>query len=87
MSDDKPRQIRLSIAPATAATCGDGRGNFCPLVRTAAFGTRWECLIWGSLEDMGWLMRHPKCLDAESELAASEANMKQSGTCVVEVKK
>lgn len=66
MSDEKPRQIRLSIAPATSRTCGDGQ-NFCPLVRTAAFGTRWECLIWGSLEDMGWLMRHPKCLDAESE--------------------
>ncbi len=66
MSDDKPRQIRLSIAPATATTCGDGL-NFCPLVQTAAFGTGWECLIWGSLEDVGWLMRHPKCLDAERE--------------------
>lgn len=82
MSD---RQIRLSIAPATAATCGDGQGKFCGLVRTAAFGTRWECLIWGSLEDTGWLMRHPKCLDAEK--SGERWTPIQSGTCVVEVKK
>jgi hypothetical protein len=85
VSDEKPRQIRLPIAPATDATCGDGRGNFCPFVRTAAFGTRWECLIWGSLEDTGWLMRHPKCLDAEKSKEYEEIQRLRSILACIEV--
>jgi hypothetical protein len=60
------RRIHLQIAPATETTCGDGSGAFCPFTRTSNLGTRFECLIWGDLEDKGgWLQRRPECLAAE----------------------
>jgi hypothetical protein len=40
------RSIRLSIAPAKPLTCGDGSGNFCPMLRTTHFGQRWHCRIF-----------------------------------------
>jgi hypothetical protein len=61
-----PRTIHLPIAPATDATCGDGRGAFCPFARASHFGTQYSCVIWGPIQDDdGWLRRRPECREAE----------------------
>lgn len=60
------KTIRLTIAPATSTTCGDGTGAFCSWARTSHFGTRFACLLWGALSDEeGWLQRREECLAAE----------------------
>lgn len=60
------RVIHLAIAPATATTCGDGSGAFCPLTRASNFGSRFSCALWGALEDEGgWLQRRAECLASE----------------------
>lgn len=73
------RSIRLSIAPATATTCGDGSGKFCPMLRTSRMGTIWHCHIYrqnptGKWPDELWtddgtetgrLLRWPECISAE----------------------
>jgi len=60
------RTIHLNIAPATATTCGDGSGAFCPLVCTSNLGTHFKCRVWGDLQDIdGWLQRTPECLAAK----------------------
>lgn len=70
------RTIHLPIAPATATTCGDGSGAFCPWARTSHFGTRFSCLLWGPLRDEdGWLQRRAECLAAE-EVDPAEADAK-----------
>jgi hypothetical protein len=65
------RTIRLTIAPATAETCGDGSGSFCQFVRTGRFGTEWTCKLFREKlalrEAMGWLQRWPECIEAEEE--------------------
>ena len=64
------RRISLSIAPATATTCGDGSGRFCPLMYTQRFGGIFLCKLDGHelKEDArGWLKRSERCLAAEKE--------------------
>lgn len=75
------RTIRLPIVPATATTCGDGSGKFCPMLRTSHMGSRWHCHIFrqnpkdkwpDELEtddgsESGWLLRWPECIAAEVE--------------------
>ena len=75
------RSIRLPIAHATATTCGDGNGKFCPMLRVSAFGSRFSCLVFhdgaehprGEAAELktsngkpsGWLLRWPECTEAE----------------------
>ena len=75
------RSIRLTIAPATATTCGDGSGKFCPMLRVSAFGSRFSCLVFrdgaehprgeaselktSNGEPNGSLLRWPECIAAE----------------------
>ena len=63
------RSIHLTIAPATATTCGDGSGQFCPMLRYARFGAEERCAIFHIGEDLeapaGWLLRWPECIAAE----------------------
>jgi hypothetical protein len=64
------RRISLSIAPATATTCADGSGKFCPLMYMQRFGTVFVCGLDGTEigEDAhGWLKRSERCLAAERE--------------------
>lgn len=62
------RTIRIPIAPATATTCGDGRGKFCPVVRTQKFGQLWSCALFGELGETadGRLARHEECMRKEA---------------------
>ena len=62
------RTVRLSIAPATETTCGDGTGKFCPFVGVKMFGMAWVCTLGHEKElhdANGWLMRTVECLAAE----------------------
>lgn len=62
------RSIKLSIAPATDTTCGDGTGRFCPYVVARRLGTEWVCTLGFDQElkdENGWLMRTAECLAAE----------------------
>ena len=67
------RSIRLSIAPATATTCGDGSGKACPLIvrddyqsmlRCGAFHGYANLEYVGTTRD-GGLLRWPECIEAE----------------------
>lgn len=67
------RAIHLTIAPATATTCGDGTGAFCPWLHATHLGAEYFCLLWGTLQDEnGWLQRRAECLLAETERDAVE---------------
>ena len=75
------RSRRHTIAPATATTCGDGSGKFCPMLRSSGFGSRYSCLVFhdgaehlrGEAAELktsngkpsGWLLRWPECIAAE----------------------
>lgn len=57
------RSLRVVIDPATATTCGDGSGGFCPMVTPGSYGTHWACALTGQRlkDDGGWLQRSPEC--------------------------
>lgn len=69
------RMVRLSIAPATERTCGDGSGAFCSWLHATHLGAEQFCLIFGTLRDEnGWLQRAAGCVSAEAEEAAAAYN-------------
>lgn len=66
------RSIRLSIAPATAATCGDGSGKACPLIVRDDYRWTLRCAAFRQFENLGLLStraadlrRWPECIAAE----------------------
>jgi hypothetical protein len=65
------RTIRLSIAPATAGTCGDKAVRCCQFLRASRTFPRWECRVFrvNSLlaERDGRPVRWPECIEAEEE--------------------
>lgn len=73
--------VTFDISPATATTCGDGSGAFCPHCSTVtgrhglALRGAWplRCavfdkkLVTDTGDERGWLLRLPECIAAEAE--------------------
>jgi hypothetical protein len=58
------REIKLKILD-NAFHCFDGK-YYCPFVETKKFGSVYLCTIFEKeIEDTGYLIRLPECIDAE----------------------
>jgi hypothetical protein len=55
-------------------TCATMEGKMCKYVRVRRLGTVWYCELFPKgdlktteIEDRGWLLRHPRCIQQEQE--------------------